>query len=107
MPRGDKAKYTDKQERKADHIAGSYEERGIPEKEAERRAWATVNKDDGGGKKTGGSGRGKSTGHPAAHKGGTIGGKASASRSAASHSASAKKAAATRKRNGEQRARAG
>jgi plasmid stabilization system protein ParE len=48
MPRGEKAKYTDKQERKADHIAHGYEERCVPEKEAERRAWATVNKDDGG-----------------------------------------------------------
>ena len=56
MPRGDKSKYTDKQERKADHIAESYEERGVSEKEAERRAWATVNKDDGGGKETGGFG---------------------------------------------------
>jgi hypothetical protein len=69
MPRGDKSKYTDKQERKADHIAESYENRGVPEQEAERRAWATVNKDDGGGKKSG-SGRGADTGHPAAHKGG-------------------------------------
>jgi plasmid stabilization system protein ParE len=65
MPRGDKSKYTDKQERKADHIAEGYEKRGVPEKEAERRAWATVNKDDGGGKNPGGSGRGKRTGHPA------------------------------------------
>jgi plasmid stabilization system protein ParE len=103
MPRGDKSKYTDKQERKADHIAESYEARGVSEQEAERRAWATVNKDDGGGKKEGGSGRGKSTGHPAAHKGGQIGGEASATRSAASRSASAKKAAATRKRNAEHR----
>lgn len=70
MPRGDKSKYTDKQERKADHIAEGYEKRGVSEKEAERRAWATVNKDDGGGKKAGGSGRGMNTGHPAAHKGG-------------------------------------
>src|SRR5690349_6147647 len=100
MPRGDKSKYTDKQERKADHIADGYEKRGVSEKEAERRAWATVNKDDGGGKKPGGSGRGKDTGHPAAHKGG----KASASRSAADRSASAKKAAATRKRNAAQHA---
>ena len=99
MPRGDKSKYTDKQERKADHIAESYEDKGVSEKEAERRAWATVNKDDGGGKKEGGSGRGKHTGHPAAHKGRELGGKASASRSAASKSASAKKAATTRKRN--------
>jgi plasmid stabilization system protein ParE len=96
MPRGDKSKYTDKQERKADHIAESYEERGVPEKEAERRAWATVNKDDGGGKKSG-SGRGVHTGHPAAHKGGKLGGKASASRPTAARSTSAKKAAATRK----------
>jgi plasmid stabilization system protein ParE len=104
MPRGDKSKYTDKQERKADHIAESYEDRGVPEKEAERRAWATVNKDDAGGKKPGGSGRGKRTGHPAAHRGGRKGGAASASRSRASRSASAKKAAATRKRNAKRRA---
>ena len=99
MPRGDKSKYTDKQDRKADHIAESYEQRGVPEKEAERRAWATVNKDDGGGERPGGSGRGKSTGHPAAHKGGQLGGEAAASRPNQSRSASAKKAAATRKRN--------
>jgi len=103
MPQGDKSKYTDKQERKADHIAEGYEDRGVPEKEAERRAWATVNKDDGGGKKSG-SGRGAKTGHPAAHKGGEKGGAASAKRSAASRSASAKKAAATRKRNAEHHA---
>ena len=99
MPRGDKSKYTDKQERKADHIAESYESRGVSEKEAERRAWATVNKDDGGGKEPGGSGRGKRTGHPAAHRGGRIGGAASAARPAASRSAAAKKAAGARKRN--------
>jgi plasmid stabilization system protein ParE len=57
MPQGDKSKYTDKQKRKAEHIEESYEARGTSEKEAERRAWATVNKDDGGGKKPGGSGR--------------------------------------------------
>jgi len=98
MPRGDKGKYTGKQERKADHIAASYESKGISEHEAERRAWATLNKDDGGGKKAG-SGRGVDTGHPAAHKEGVLGGKASASRSAAARSASARKAAATRKRH--------
>src|ERR1700734_775100 len=98
MPQGDKSTYTDKQERKAQHIEQSYESRGVPEKEAERRAWATVNKDDGGGKRAGGSGRGKSTGHPAAHKGGRIGGAASAARSPASRSAGAKKGAATRNR---------
>jgi plasmid stabilization system protein ParE len=100
MPRGSKAKYTGKQERKADHIAEGYEKRGVGEKEAERRAWATVNKDDGGGKKPGGSGRGKRTGHPAAKKGGRVGGRASAARPAAARSASAKKAAATRKARG-------
>ncbi len=104
MPQGDKSKYTDKQDRKADHIAESYEKRGVGEKEAERRAWATVNKDDGGGKKEGGSGRGQHTGHPAAHKGGKMGGKAAASRTAAERSASAKKGAATRKRNAEHHA---
>jgi plasmid stabilization system protein ParE len=98
MPRGDKSKYTDKQERKADHIAEGYAKRGVSAKEAERRAWATVNKDDGGGKEPGGSGRGRHTGNPAAHKGGRLGGKAAASRSPAARSRSAKKAAATRKR---------
>ena len=99
MSQGDKSKYTDKQKRKAEHIAESYEDRGVPEKDAEARAWATVNKDDGGGKHPGGSGRGKSTGHPAAHKGGKAGGAASSQRSAADRSASARKAAATRKAN--------
>jgi hypothetical protein len=103
MPRGGKTKYTNKQKHKADHIAKSYEDRGVPEKEAERRAWATVNKDDGGGKKSG-SGRGVHTGHPAAYKGGRIGGgAASALRSAAARPASAKRAAETRKRNAERR----
>lgn len=106
MPRGEKSKYTDKQERKADHIAEGYEDRGVSEKEAERRAWATVNEDDGGGKEPGGSGRGKHTGNPAAHRGGAIGGSHSAHRSAADRSASAKKAAATRKRNAEHHAHA-
>jgi plasmid stabilization system protein ParE len=102
MPQGEKSKYTDKQERQADHIAEGYEHRGVSTKEAERRAWATVNKDDGGGKKAGGLGHGKHTGHPAAHKGGD----ASPSRTAAERSASAKKAAATRKRNAEHHAHA-
>jgi hypothetical protein len=56
--RGSKAKYTGKQDRKADHIAKGYEASGVPHKEAERRAWATVNKESGGGKK---SGSGKKT----------------------------------------------
>jgi plasmid stabilization system protein ParE len=97
MPRGDKSKYTDKQERKADHIADSYESRGVSDKEAERRAWATVNKESGAGNKSG-SGRGKRDTHVSAKKGGRIGGQAAASRPAAARSAAAKKAAATRKR---------
>ena len=98
MPRGDKSKYTDKQERKADHIAEGYEDRGVSEKEAERRAWATVNKESGGGKKSG-SGREHKESHASSKRGGRIGGAASASRSKAERSASAKRAAATRKRH--------
>lgn len=98
MPPGDKDKYTDKQERKADHIAEGYEKRGVSEGEAERRAWATVNKESGGGNKSG-SGRGKKDTHGSSRKGGKLGGEASANRSAAERSRSAKKAAATRKRN--------
>lgn len=103
MPRGDKSSYTDKQKREAQHIEQGYEDRGVAKSEAERRAWATVNKETGGGKKSG-SGRGKAENHAPAHKGGKLGGAASASRSAADRSASAKKAAATRKRNAERRA---
>ena len=98
MPRGDKSSYTDKQKRQAEHIEEGYEERAVPPKEAERRAWATVNKETGGGKKSG-SGRGKATNKGPAKKGGKKGGQASAHRSAAARSASAKKAAATRARN--------
>jgi len=99
MPRGDKSKYTGKQVRTADHIAKGYEARGVPDAEAERRAWATVNKETGGGKKRG-SGRGKPENHAPARKGGRLGGAASAARPAAKRSASAKKAAATRARGG-------
>ena len=60
MPRGEKSKYTGQQQRKAEHIEESYEERGVPKEEAEARAWATVNKQSGGGERTGGSGRTKS-----------------------------------------------
>ncbi|HXT80345.1 MAG TPA: plasmid stabilization protein [Acetobacteraceae bacterium] len=98
MPRGDKSKYTDKQERKADHIAEGYEHRGVSEQEAERRAWATVNKESGGGKKSG-SGRGHKESHASSKRGGRMGGTASASKSKAERSASAKRAAATRKRH--------
>ena len=95
MPRGDKSKYTDKQERQADHIAESYEKRGVAEPEAERRAWATVNKESGGGKLSG-SGRAKPENHAASDKSGR---KSPAFRTHAERSAAAKKAAATRKRN--------
>jgi hypothetical protein len=97
MPRGDKSSYTTKQKRKARHIEEGYEDRGVPEKEAERRAWATVNKESGGGKKSG-SGRGKPESHASARKGGRLGARSAARRPAAARSRSAKKAAATRKR---------
>ena len=100
MPRGDKSKYTEKQKRQAEHIEEGYEGRGVPEEEAESRAWATVNKMTGGGKKPGGSGRGKLVNKAPAKKGGPIGGPrggaASAAHPAAERSASAKKAAKTR-----------
>lgn len=102
MPRGDKSSYTDKQKRKARHIEEGYESRGVSEDEAERRAWATVNKETGGGNKSG-SGRGVKDTNVAAKKGGRIGGprggKAAARRPAAARSRTAKKAAATRKRH--------
>ena len=104
MPRGDKSKYTDKQKRKARHIEEGYEDRGVPEREAERRAWATVNKETGGGNKSG-SGRGVPDTHVSSRKGGRIGGRKSAARSAAARSASARKAAATRKRHEHQASR--
>ncbi len=102
MPRGDKSSYTDKQKRMAEHIEEGYERRGVSDKEAERRAWATVNKETHGGKKSG-SGRGKAEDHSPSRKGGRAGGAASASRSAAQRSASAKKAAAKAKREDEER----
>jgi hypothetical protein len=97
MPRGDKSAYTGKQKRQAEHIEESYEHGGVPASEAERRAWATVNKETGGGQKSGG-GRGKAENHAPSRKGGELGGQATAGRPSAARSASAKKAAATRKR---------
>ncbi len=73
-PQGDKSAYTDKQKRQAEHIEKGYERRGVPEKEAEKRAWATVNKIHGGGDLSG-SGRGKKEDHSPMRKGGRIGGK--------------------------------
>ncbi len=76
MARGDKSSYTDKQKRQAEHIEEGYEKRGVSEDEAEKRAWATVNKMTGGGKKSG-SGRGKTVNKEPARKGGKKGGKKS------------------------------
>ena len=95
MPQGDKDKYTDKQKRKAEHIEEGYEKRGVSKKEAESRAWATVNKESGGGKKSG-SGRGKKESHESSRKGGRKGG---SSQSHASRSAAAKKGWETRRHN--------
>ena len=94
MPRGDKSSYTDKQKRKAEHIEEGYEKRGVSKKEAESRAWATVNKESGGGNKSG-SGRGKKDTHESSRKGGRKGG---SSQSHASRSAAAKKGWETRRR---------
>jgi len=99
MPRGDKSSYTNKQKRQAEHIEEGYEERGVSEKEAERRAWATVNKQDHGGKKSG-SGVGRARDTSSSHKGGRLGGRSSANRPSAERSRSAKKAAATRRARG-------
>ncbi len=85
MPRGDKSAYTDKQKRQAQHIEEGYEEQGVSEDEAERRAWATVNAMTGGGKKRG-SGRGKPVNKAPAKKGGRKGGKAAAKKKAAKKS---------------------
>jgi plasmid stabilization system protein ParE len=95
MPRGDKSAYTDKQKRQAEHIEEGYEERGLSEREAERRAWATVNAMTHGGKKSG-SGRGKPENLEPARKGGRIGGD---SVSAGKRSRAAKKGWATRRRH--------
>jgi plasmid stabilization system protein ParE len=96
MARGEKSAYTDKQKRKAEHIEEGYEKRGVSTKEAERRAWATVNKESGGGNKSG-SGRGRKDTHVSSSKGGR---KAAGSRSASDRSAAAKKGWETRRRRG-------
>ncbi|WP_439533735.1 plasmid stabilization protein [Polymorphobacter sp.] len=94
MPRGDKNSYTDKQKRKAAHIEEGYEARGVSPDEAEKRAWATVNKESGGGNKSG-SGRGKPDSHEASRKGGH---KSATSQSAETRSAAAKKGWETRRK---------
>ena len=98
MPRGDKSSYAEKQRRQEEHIEEGYEKRGVNEKEAERRAWATVNAMTGGGKASG-SGRGKPVDKAPARKGGRLGGAAAAARPARARTASAKKAARTRARH--------
>lgn len=94
MPRGDKDAYTDKQKRKATHIEEGYEDRGVPENEAARRAWATVNKESGGGNKSG-SGRGKADTHASSSRGG----RAHKSGSSEQRSAAARKGWITRRKN--------
>jgi plasmid stabilization system protein ParE len=85
--RGSKDAYTGKQKRKAEHIEKGYESRGVSRDEAERRAWATVNKESGGGNKSG-SGRGQPDNHESSRRGGHIGG---------SHQGFAKRSAAAKK----------
>ena len=82
MPRGDKGAYTDKQKRKAEHIAEGYEDEGVSKKEAKSRAWATVNKDSGGGNKSG-SGRCKNDSNASASRCGKKAAQNRADRSAA------------------------
>lgn len=94
MPRGDKSAYTNKQKRMAEHIEEGYEKRGVSEDEAERRAWATVNKETGGGKKSG-SGRGHAVSHESSRKGGH---KAASSRTHEERSQAARKGWETRRR---------
>ena len=93
MPRGSKDAYTDKQKRKAAHIEQAYEARGTPRKDAEARAWATVNKESGGGNKAG-SGRGK----PDTHVSSSRGGKAHKAGSPEARSAAARKGWDTRRK---------
>ncbi|BBF71090.1 plasmid stabilization protein [Sphingomonas bisphenolicum] len=102
MRQGDKGSYTDKQKRKAHHIEEGYEDRGVSKDEAERRAWATVNKESGGGNRSG-SGRGRPDTRGSSRKGGRKGGAASAGRTAADRSAAAKKGWETRRRRGNDR----
>lgn len=94
MPRGDKSAYTDKQKRKAQHIEEGYEDRGVPKKEAERRAWSTVNKESGGGNKSG-SGRGVKDTHVSSLRGG----RAHKSGSWEQRSAAARKGWVTRRKH--------
>lgn len=96
LAKGDKGKYTDKQKRKAQHIEESYEDRGVSRKEAEKRAWATVNKDSGGGNKSG-SGRGKKDTPGSSRKGGK---KSGSDGGSSKRSEAARKGWETRRKNG-------
>jgi len=102
MPRGDKSKYTDRQKRKAQHIEEGYEKRGASKARAERIAWATVNKEEGGGNKSG-SGRGTKDTHVSSSRGGHV---SQQHRTHAERARSAKKAAHTREQEHEKRSRA-
>jgi hypothetical protein len=93
MPRGDKSAYTDKQKRKAAHIEAGYREQGMPAKRAAARAWATVNKESGGGNRSG-SGKGK----PDTHVSSSRGGRAHKAGSFEQRSAAARKGWETRRR---------
>jgi hypothetical protein len=100
VPRGSKKKYTDRQKRKAEHIEEGYEQRGYPEERAKQIGWATVNKEEGGGNKSG-SGRGVPDTHVSSSRGGQV---AMQQRTYAARSRAAKKAAATRKRHEDRKA---
>jgi hypothetical protein len=71
MPRGDKSAYSEKQKRQAAHIEEGYKRKGLSTKTAARRAWATVNKISGGGKRSG-SGRGKAENKSVYRNGGKV-----------------------------------
>jgi hypothetical protein len=100
MPQGDKRKYTGKQKRQAEHIEKGYEQRGMSESEAERRAWATVNAIHGGGEKRGGSGYGKSEDHEPMRRGGRKGGKAAGGKKTTARKGAAKKTASRKTASG-------
>ncbi len=97
MTRGSKAAYTNRQKRKARHIGEGYEDRGVPANDAERIAWATVNKESGGGKKSG-SGRGKKESRASSRKGGKVGGRHSHSGPASPKTVTSRKTAARKVR---------
>jgi hypothetical protein len=71
MPQGDKSSYSSKQKRKAGHIEEGYRKRGVSKREAEERAWRTVNKQDGGAKKKRSSSRKRSASSASRKSGGS------------------------------------